>query len=298
MTRKQFANLRMYKAVDVVLTTFAAVVATVPALAAFQSELQANIAALLSNAEIQDTASEGVAVDKEQKRLSLCRAAATMAGIVKAWAESTGNVLIAEQMDITYSDLLRLKDGILAERCTTIHDTANDHLAALANFNVTAAKLTALTTTIDSFKNANPAPRTAEIEISAATKAVRLADSDTKKLLEKMIDKLMEDFRDTNVDFYNQYKAARVIQDAPTFVTKLTGTVTVAGAPLNGVAITVIGKPYNTISKPDGTYELRITVPDLYTIKFSKSGYADKEISNVEIKLGEETKLDVEMVAV
>ena len=126
----------MYMAVDAVLTTFASVVATVPALAAFQTELQSNTGTLLSNAEIQDTAADGVAVDKEQKRLNLCRASATMAGIVKAWAEATGNVLIAAQMDITYSDLLRLKDGILAERCTTIHDTANDNLAALANYNM------------------------------------------------------------------------------------------------------------------------------------------------------------------
>jgi hypothetical protein len=277
----------MYSAVDIVLTNFKTVVDTVPALAAFQTELQANIAALLSNAEIQDTAADGVAVDKEQKRLSLCRASATMAGIVKAWAEATGNVLIAAQMSITYSDLLRLKDGILAERCGTIHDTANDNLAALANYNVTAAKLTALTNTIDAFKNANNAPRTAEIEISAATTAVQQTDKDTKSLLDKRMDPLMQDFRETEVDFYNQYKAARVIQDAATFVTKLTGTVSAADAGLSAVTITVEGKPYNTISKPDGSYELRITVPGLYSIKYSKAGYADKIVNNVEIKLGD-----------
>lgn len=296
MTRKQFANLRMYTAVDVVLTNFAAVVATVPALAAFQTELQSNISALLSNAEIQDTAADGVAVDKEQKRLSLCRSSATMAGIVKAMAEETGNTLLAAQMDITYSDLLRLKDGILAERCTTIHDAANDNLAALANYNITAARLTALTAAIDAFKNANTAPRSAEIEITAATTTVALTIKETKSLLEKRMDKVMEDFRDSNVDFYNQYKAARVVQDAATFVTRLTGMVRAAGAALSAVTITVEGKPYNTTTKPDGTYELRITVPGLYSIKFSKAGYTDKVVNNVEIKLGEETKLDVEMV--
>jgi hypothetical protein len=239
-----------------------------------------------------------VAVDKEQKRLNLCRASATMAGIVKAWAEATGNVLIAAQMDITYSDLLRLKDGILAERCTTIHDTANDNLAELANYNITAAKLTALAATIDAFKNANTAPRSAEIEISAATMAVAQTDKDTKALLDKRMDKLMEDFRESNVDFYNQYKTARVIQDAATSITKLTGTVTATTAGLSNVVITVEDKPDNSASKADGTYELRITVPGIYTIKFSKSGYTDKMVTDVEIKLGEETKLDVEMEAV
>jgi hypothetical protein len=297
MTSKQTAKLNMYHAVDNCLTTNAAQVATVAALGTMQTTLQGYISSIETQAEIQETASVGTAADKNVIQDILCKAASVMAGQVHAWASSTNNTLLAEQMNISYSDLLRVKDGLLPEHCQTIHDTAQTNLVALAPFGVTAPKITALQLYIDTYHTKSNAPRDAEVLISAATEQVATLIKNADTLLKNQIDKLVNDFAEAQPVFYNQYYAARVIVDAPTSTTKATGTVkdNALSTNLPDVTITVDAQPYTTTTDAFGGYELPIPVSGTYTLIFTKTGYTTKQITGVVITLGQSTTVNTTM---
>lgn len=75
---------------------------------------------------------------------------------------------------------------------------------------------------------------------------------------------------------------------------KLAGKVTDASnnEPLSGVSIIAKSANGGTASKSDGTYILSLPV-GIYTIRYSYSGYATKEVTGVEIKPDDATNLDI-----
>jgi hypothetical protein len=300
MKKTQSAKLNMYNTVDNCLGTNAVIVATVPALATARTDLQAFIQAIEVQAEIQNTADTGAATDKEEKQTNLCRLASNMAGLIRAWAVASSNTLLAEQMNITYSDLLRIKDSLLAEHCLTIHAEGTTNLVALAPYGVTAPKLTQLQTAITDYEARSTAPRDADVAIAAATEELETLFKSTDSLLKLQIDKMVNDFRSSEPIFFNQYYAARVIVDGATQHSQATGLVTLQGTdvPISDVAITVEAQTYTATSEANGEYTLLIPVPGTYTLHFTKAGYVSKTVANVVINLGQTTTLNVQLIAV
>ena len=84
-----------------------------------------------------------------------------------------------------------------------------------ADYNITQAKLTALTKKITAFEKQSPKPRQGVTKRSAANKAARRFLKQGRALLNGPIDKLMGQFRDTQPEFYAEYKAARKIVKPP-----------------------------------------------------------------------------------
>jgi hypothetical protein len=300
MDKRQNVKGAMYRTTSNCLIGHAAQVATIPALQAAADELEDNIEAIEENAEIQETATDGVTDGKNVSSTKLCRFASNMAGFVRAMATNTGNVELAAKMNISYSELVNLVDGLLAERCQTIHNDANDNLAALANYSVTAAKLTALQTLIDNYKAKSNAPREAETEGMAATQELKSLFAKTDKLLKEVIDLLMNDFMETDAKFFNRYKASRIIQDAATVTAQFRGTVTNAadGTPLVGAIISTVedGEPVATKTNAKGKYRLPLS-PDGYTLTVSLDGFTTQTLTNQTVTAGEVTTVDVAMVA-
>jgi len=88
------------------------------------------------------------------------------------------------------------------------------------------------------------------------------------------------------------YSAARVIIDAATLHTKAEGLITdnVTNDPIPDVEVkaTKDGITFYTIlSLINGTYELLIPIPGIYTILYTKTGYQTNQIHNVVITLGQ-----------
>jgi hypothetical protein len=75
---------------------------------------------------------------------------------------------------------------------------------------------------------------------------------------------------------------------------KLTGKVTDAATnePLSGVSITIKGRKAGVASITDGTYIFSLA-PGSYTISVSYLSYQKKELSDVIIKAGQTTFLDI-----
>lgn len=311
MTKKQAAKLNMYKAVLNVLIANAAIVATIPILVTLEAELVTLIQDMEAYGETQEDADDGVTDDKETKRLNVCRKSADIAGLLFSFATNTGNTLLAGQMKITYSDLIKTKDAQLGERCRFIHTTGTTNQVAALPYGVTVARLAALDAAIIAFEAKSTAPRDAEVLISAATEGLVVKEKDTDTLLDDKIDPLIEVFKEDEPDFYNQYNAARTIVDPGASTTKVEGEVTKTGTEEKLVEVIVTAAKIPDPENPDeepvvfttttnaiGVYDLPIPIPGYYNITYEKPTFLTHQVPNVLIKLGETKTINVELTPV
>ena len=299
MTDQQNAKLSMYNVVASVMDDNTAKVATVAALVTVAANFKTTAEAISNTAEQQATITTGVTPDKNATRESLRNTTVNIAGILYAYAVSVNNIILQGKSKITYSALRDLKDDELGERAQSIHDEANAVIASLPPFGITAAVLTSYQTLIDSYEAKSPAPRAAQSQQVALTTQLKDLFKQADSTLKNSMDKLMLNFKTTDPQFFNTYTAAREIIDAGSATTKISGTVTniASAVGIAGAVITVEDQSYTATSEPDGSYELIIPVPGTYNIFCNHPGYQQAKINAVEVTLGVNTKLNIELTA-
>lgn len=297
MNSKQEAKLNMYDAVLTHCENNSAIVATVPAFQTAVDAFEDIVDDLRNAAQNELQAISGYTQDKTQQRADLIELTLDVAGAIHAYATSVDNLVLKEQVKLVYSDLNRLKDELLGPACTNILDAANNNAAAIVPFGVTAAKITALDDAIEDYLSAVPAHRNAVSNRSSVGEQIKQLFKDGDALLKNQLDKLALQFKATEPNFYNSYRNNRIILDAATSSTQVSGVVTEQGTnnPLENVTITVVDQSYTTVTDSSGEYNLKIPVPGEYDIVFTKTGYQAQTFENVELTLGQNTDLDVVM---
>ena len=134
-----------------------------------------------------------------------------VAGALRSYAEAAEDVELASEIDFSRSSLVEGSSVAVIARCKVIVDTATEHLEALGDYGVTAAKLNALKQAVKSFDGLRTWPRQSKTTRSAATKQLGRVFPKIDRLLRNRIDKLMVQFKTTKPAFYDRYRAARVI---------------------------------------------------------------------------------------
>lgn len=116
-------------------------------------------------------------------------------------------------VNFSSSDIYRIKDGEFSARCQTIHERGAANIAALADFGVTNAALTALQAAIEDYAASVPKPRSAITDRATVKRNIKNLFFDADDILIEQMDKLVEAMSKTQPDFANTYKSARVIID-------------------------------------------------------------------------------------
>jgi len=132
-----------------------------------------------------------------------------------ALGNDTGDGDLATATDYSVTDLSKGAEADVVARCAKILELATDEVEDLADYNITQAKLTALGKKIDAFKKASPKPRQRVAKKAAANKALPRLFLRARTLLTRTLDRLMVQFKETNPDFYAEYKTARKIVNEP-----------------------------------------------------------------------------------
>lgn len=297
MTSSQEARLSMYNAVISFCDANAATVATVPAFQTALNSFKDIFSTILQTAQLEAQVITGITMDKAQLRNDLAAKAVEISAAIFAYASSTGNNTLKERANYSLTDMLRLKDELLGPTSVNIANDANANAAALVSYGVTAAAITDFNTMIGSFMTAVASPRNAVTQRATYSAMLKTNFKDGNDVLKNQMDKIALQFRADQPEFYSTYKNNRIILDAATSSTQAQGVITQSGtgAAVAAVSVQVVGNTYNTVSDAAGNYKLKIQVPGSYSIKFIKSGFADKTIDNVQITLGQSTPLNAEL---
>lgn len=130
---------------------------------------------------------------------------------VHAFAVTTEDFALEGRVDFSRSTLVYGREAAVLARVRDIHAAATTHLAKLADYGITQAKLTALKKKIDAFEAALAKPRQQIATSSAATQTLAQQFTMADTILNKRLDKLVYQFKDSAPDFFNAYQTARSI---------------------------------------------------------------------------------------
>jgi hypothetical protein len=294
------AKLNMYDAVKTVCQDNAVTITTINAFKTTFDEFKDKIVVIKEVAQQKDMATKGAAADKKARKASLCQIASAVAGAIYAYAATSGNNTLKQEVKFTNSQLMQTKDAMLAPRCQNIHDLGAANLAALADYGINAAKLTELQTAIDAYAESAPKPRAAINTRAAKTATLPQLFTEADQILNERMDTFIGLFAAANPDFVATYQSARIIVDAPTTTTRLKGTVTNQsdGTPINDATVTVVEAAQTTKTDSSGKYNIKPLEIGTYTITVTKTGFNNFQKTGVEVKLGQVNSLDVELVEI
>ena len=136
-----------------------------------------------------------------------------IAGQLCSLADKIGDTNLGAQTELTLAQLDKLSVDILEATGKRISGLATANLAALVDYNITQADITALDGLTDQFHGVKTAPRKAIATRAGQTKTLPPAVNSVTSLLRNHLDKQMLMFKKSNPEFYAGYASARVIMD-------------------------------------------------------------------------------------
>jgi len=185
----------------------------VPAMVQAHTEFKANLTALELAVSRQVADITGHTKDKAAAEEKMIAKTLSVAGAVMALATVNGDNGLAEAMNLSPSELRRYRDSVVAQRCMGVHDAATTNAAALVAYGVAAADITDLKARIDAYVALIAQPRNMITARKGATAEIGALIRDTMKLLNKRLDRLMQQFAFSHKEFYTHYFDARIIVD-------------------------------------------------------------------------------------
>ena len=154
----------------------------------------------------------GKVKNKAKVRRSVTDQALSISGAVYAYAKKTGNVSLTETVDYKKTDFDKFRDAGLVIELSSLKDTAIRYSAEIAKYGITADKITAFENEIIKYSDALGERNTGSATRQGAKKTMITLFSDADSLLDS-IDRFMESYKIIDKDFYDGYKASRVIKE-------------------------------------------------------------------------------------
>jgi hypothetical protein len=213
MDDRQEDKLGMYRTVGTVLDDNAAIFAGVPAMVTQHQNLNDSIGLIDSLAQAQSAVTTGITVDKKTFSDQMVSYGLRVAGALMAYASANNNNTLLAKADLKKDNFAKLRDDQRDDLAQDMHDEANAIVAQLADYNVTAATLSALQTRIDAFRLAIPSPETARKAKSTHTELLKQEFARADMILKQRLDGLIRGFEETNPQFVMDYRNARKITD-------------------------------------------------------------------------------------
>lgn len=297
----QKVKLSMYMVVRDFLNLKKTIVENLPNYKANAIVLENNINQIQAAAELQEFDKTGISDKKKLLRASLIAQAEDISLKLVAYATNIGNMILLKEVKYTKSDLTRAADADLKNMTQCIYDRALEHIAALDDYSITGAMLTAYSVTINSFNEAIPTVREGATSKKLYTAQLESLYKSTDAALAN-IDKIVEIVRLLQPDFYKGYQNSRMVINTAGGSVALKGVVTDAASlePLKGVTVTITpsnGTEGETIVKKTaekGGFMVKSLPEGTYTVTFTKNGYKEHVVT-VAVTDGEMSELNVEL---
>ena len=154
----------------------------------------------------------GKTKNKNVTKESVCRSAILIAGALYAAGKKTGNVVLSENADISKSFLRSLRNHDLVIKLGAIKDLAVENREIIVSYGVTDDKYTDFLTRVEMYTTALSAKSSSGAAKSSAIKSLKQLFKEGDDILD-ILDRLNENYIESNTAFYNGYKAARVIKN-------------------------------------------------------------------------------------
>jgi hypothetical protein len=213
MTDRQENKMSMYLAVQIVCNSFGIVWSEFVAYVKTFGDFQAIISQIMETRLIQEGKTTGVAENKQKEEDEMINKTVSIASAVFAYASVIGDNELKEKINYSPSKLRKSRDTILRDRCQLVHEETSKVIDDLGDYGILAADLEELQQEIDDYAAIIALPRTAIGTRATATAQLIELFKQGDDVLNSRLDKLTEQYKSNNPDFYISYKNARSIID-------------------------------------------------------------------------------------
>jgi hypothetical protein len=272
-------KITMYATVSQFLNDNNATWSGIAAIATAKTDFDAAVAAINNATQNQIIPIIGAAVDKEQAQIAACEAGEVVAAIIYSYAIAVNDNTLAESVNFPKRKLFNLRDTIIIERLDDIIDKATDLLTPLTTYGLTQPIIDDLEDKRDTYNSLIPRPRISISSRKSFTTSYVPLIREADKILNKRLDKLMKQFRTSDINFYNTYLNVREIINTSGSGNKnaltVSGFVTDNATGARIANATIILGPYTFTSDANWHYSKTFSVnqPTTYSISVTAEGY-------------------------
>ena len=210
MDTKSTNSLNMLQATKSCLATNKTLYKDIPAIVKASGALDVIVTNILA-AQRQQASKEGLADAKAAVRKELAEAAHEIAALTHACATELGLDAIAKRTDLSLSDVQAGTGSEFVDRCKGVLADANELSDESDDSGVTPAKIKNVKDLVAEFEELKPQPRAGAAIVRSATRRIAKLIADSSDLLQSRLDRLMVQFKKSQPDFFESYRAARKI---------------------------------------------------------------------------------------
>ncbi len=174
-------------------------------------ELKNLIDQIVATRRLVNTDQSGVVQQKSSIQEDLVDITFALASVLYAMAVRTGDQILQQKVNMTRSDLLRLRDGELASTSQTLLDLLRAYMTPLAEYEITPDDASNLETKLNNYENSLPVNRVTVLERKTANKKIKELFATANQLLTEQLDRMMTRFEKSAPDFYTSYLNARKV---------------------------------------------------------------------------------------
>jgi hypothetical protein len=300
MNSIQESKLTMYRAVALCCTKYATIIPTVSAFIQIRGDLTTNIAGIDALLPLLSDPATGITEDKYSLKDQMCRLTVNIASAIYALAALRQDNTLRQQVNYSFSDLMRIADENVAAVCLSIHDLADGLATELAIYGITEDIITDQGGAITSYETKRTLPRQAIESKAARRQELSALFKTTDELLREQMDKAIVAYCPLHPDFFNEYNTSRTIFDPPTVHTTLTGTLLDhLGNPVEDAEVSITSPNFSrtTLTDEDGLYSMTAKSGTFHlTAKHNNEAIYEK--SNLKIKQGQINHLNINLLTV
>lgn len=239
--------------------------------------------------ETQNSVTGGTWASKKAEREKLFLNVAGAGNNMLSYATATDKIELAGLMKRELKLLDKISDTQFLTRSRVILAKAEEEVANLAPYGITAATNATLKLEIDGYETMARTIRNKKSNQKDATRLIAAYMKDASKLLGKEIDPVIYSLQGEE-SYVNRYRANREIIDLGHKYTQFKGMAVnkETGIELSHAQIDLISKDGELITQTDneGKYRQRLN-PDTYTIRVTHPAYELLEMKDVKIQPGE-----------
>lgn len=162
--------------------------------------------------QAQQAAQVFVGKNKKIVKNTIAHKADILNDVLETYGMLSGDTELENNMGESYSDLQNMRNLDFIPKINSIISEAEKHLTVLqADYGVTPEQIEDLKADMDQFLELNGQPRAYRIASVQATKDLEQLFSEINLVLTEKLDRVMKIFKRRDPNFYNGYRAARVV---------------------------------------------------------------------------------------
>ena len=282
MNSKQISTVNMQRRVLNFLKRYLTVLAKLPLFNSWLKKYEDNLTLINNLGNQQETDIRGLRTQKDDMKLSTGIKALDISNRIEAFAKNTGNVVLAQKIHYTDTDLLKRSNHDFMVGITIIYEIAEENKEALVEYEVTAETLADLKTSIDSYKNIMDAPKEGYTGKKQATNQLNDALDQQAIVLDK-IDGLIEMLRFSNAPLYTEYQDTRkIVYRSGSLTVKCDVLDAATNLPLVGATVNFSKDGevvFEKVTSTAGGLMIKSMNDGTYTVTVSRLGYVTQSLT-------------------